>query len=603
VSDRLEFRILGPLEVLRSGAPVTIGSGMQHTLLALLVLSANEVVPSDRLIDELWGGHPPESGATALHGLVSQLRKALEPGRPAGESGSVLVTRAPGYELVVAPEAVDAIRFERLVQSGRAATATGDPAGGRRELQAALALWRGGALADAGDAPTVHTEAIRLGELRLDALEARVDADLALGLHAELVHELEALVQREPLRERLCAQLMLALYRSGRQAEALDVYRRTRETLVGELGLEPTPGLRELEQRILQHDPGLAAPPSPGPPWRRRPGRARVLGALAVGGGAAVLAAAAAVWLFEREPAPLIAPPDSIAVVDPDEGRVVDVIAVGADPTSVAFGAGSVWAASGVDGTVTRIDPSARRVMQVIGVGRPCVHLAVGRGAVWVANGSAGSVTKIDAPSGIVAATIDLSSGPDPLVQEAVHAVAVGEGGVWAAVGQNLLVRLDPETGDVTARHVLGSAPVSVTAGLGSLWAGLVTERVVRVDPESGRVTARIPVLGWPLDLTVADGLLLVSANSLSAVDPETAVLAPTPRIGTSPVGAAEVPGPGAWVAEAQGGDVVELAPAGTEGGPPILVGHDPSAIAYGAGLLWVAVRAPESVSRRPAGS
>jgi hypothetical protein len=237
----------------------------------------------------------------------------------------------------------------------------------------------------------------------------------------------------------------------------------------------------------------------------------------------------------------------------------------------------------------------------VIGVGRPCVHVAVGRDAVWVANGSAGTLTRIDVASDTVAATIDLS-GTDPVVQESVHAVDAGDGAVWAAVGRSSLVRIDSGTNAVAARYDVGGTPVSVTDGLGSLWAGLVTERVVRLDRDSGKVTARIPVLGWPSDLTVADEVLVVSADNVSTVDPDTASLAPTPRIGTGPVGAADVPGPGAWVAETRG-DVVELAPTGTAGRPPVPVGHDPSAIAYGAGLLWVAVRPPESVSRRPAGS
>src|SRR4051794_22177787 len=246
----MEFKILGPLEVRDGGENVTCSGAKQRLLLSVLLLNANEVVSSERLVDVLWGDRPPET-SKALQMHVSQLRKSLAPG--------VLVTRPPGYELRVAPRDVDLHRFEAAVEEGRAALAAGQAHNARRILHEALGLWRGPPLADLTFEDALHGEIARLEELRVEALELRLDADLALGGHAGVVAELERLVAEHPTRERLHAQLMLALYRSGRQAEALEVYRRTRRALVDELGIEPGRELQDLEGRILAQDPGLEA--------------------------------------------------------------------------------------------------------------------------------------------------------------------------------------------------------------------------------------------------------------------------------------------------------------------------------------------------------
>lgn len=256
----MEFRILGPLEVDRNGESLALSGAKQRSLLAILLLNANQVVSTDRLIDELWGADAPDTAAKALQVHVSQLRKVLEPGRETGESGRVLVTRSPGYLLQLDPDQLDLGRFERLAAEGRGALAGGDPELAARTLREALALWRGPALAELGYANFVQREAPRLEELRLAALEDRIQADLDCGRHAAVIGELERIVGEEPLRERPRAQLMLALYRAGRQAEALDAYRDARQVLVEELGIEPGRTLRELEAAILAQDPSLEAP-------------------------------------------------------------------------------------------------------------------------------------------------------------------------------------------------------------------------------------------------------------------------------------------------------------------------------------------------------
>ena len=252
----MEFGVLGPLEVRSSGAQVALGTAKQRALLAILLVHANELVSSDRLIDELWP-EPPETAANALQVYVGKLRKALEPERARGAPGELLVTRAPGYMLRVEPDELDADRFERLLGEGRRAGEAKDPATAANRLRTALELWRGPALVDFAYDPFAQAEIARLEELRLDAIEERLAADLALGGAADLVAELEALVRDNPLRERLRGQLMLALYRSGRQADALEVYRQTRETLDEELGLAPSPLLQRLQAAILRQEPAL----------------------------------------------------------------------------------------------------------------------------------------------------------------------------------------------------------------------------------------------------------------------------------------------------------------------------------------------------------
>jgi len=253
----VEFRILGPLEALDGDQRVPLPGGRGRALLALLILNVGKVVSTERLIDDLWGETVPPTVQTALHGLVSDLRKRLEPTRTKGEAPAVLRTAPPGYLLAVEPTCVDANRFRRLLEEARA----GEAAERAATLREALGLWRGPALADFTYEPFAQREIATLEELRLEAIEQRVDADMAVGLENELVAELEALAAEHPFRERLRGQLMLALYRTGRQADALEVYRDARRTLVEELGIEPGAALRQLEQAILRQDPSLDLEP------------------------------------------------------------------------------------------------------------------------------------------------------------------------------------------------------------------------------------------------------------------------------------------------------------------------------------------------------
>ena len=243
----MEFRLLGPFEVWDGGQQVEIAGSKQRALLALLVLRANEVVRTELLVDELWGERPPRNASAALHTHVSRLRKTL--------GADTIASREWGYVLRAAPEDVDLSHFESLVAEAEPLAAEQRAT----KLAEGLALWRGPPLADLVNEPALAHDIGRLEELRLGTLERRIDADLEAGQSGNLVGELEALIARNPLREHLRWLLILALYRAGRQAEALEVYRETRRVLTEELGIEPSPELRELERAILQHDPALRA--------------------------------------------------------------------------------------------------------------------------------------------------------------------------------------------------------------------------------------------------------------------------------------------------------------------------------------------------------
>jgi DNA-binding SARP family transcriptional activator len=247
----VKFRILGPIEAEEDGLKLDLGGLRERALLARFLLSANRVVSADRLADDLWSGSPPPHSMATLRVYISRLRRAL------GARTDLLVTQAPGYWLDVTGDELDATRFENLVRTAEADLAAGRAESAAGLLRAALGLWRGPALSDVADLAFAQADAGRLEEARLAALESRVDADLACGWHAGLVAELDGLASAHPLRKRLTGQRILALYRCGRQAEALTAYATLRSRLAEELGIDPTPDLQRLHERILRQDPRL----------------------------------------------------------------------------------------------------------------------------------------------------------------------------------------------------------------------------------------------------------------------------------------------------------------------------------------------------------
>ena len=255
----MDFSILGPLQVLDEGNEVALRGSKQRALLAALLLHANETLSTERLVDELWGENPSETASKTVQVQISRLRKALGGGDGNGRE-DLIVTRQGGYELRLDPDCLDSHRFERLVEEGREELAADRPEQAAAALEGALSLWRGPCLAELAYERFAQGEIPRLDDLRAAALELLIEAKLALGRHAEVMGQLEALIGEYPYRERLRAQLMLALYRSDRQADALQAYQDARRKLVEELGIEPGERLRDLEAAILAQDPALALP-------------------------------------------------------------------------------------------------------------------------------------------------------------------------------------------------------------------------------------------------------------------------------------------------------------------------------------------------------
>ena len=498
----MEYRILGPLEVLQDGQPVSLGGSKQRALLVILLLHANEVVSRDRLIDELWGGSPPDTAQTALHVHVSQLRKIL--------GSETIVTLAPGYSIQVAAGEFDLDRFEQLVDEAHRQEAAEAAA----TLREALGLWRGSPLAEFDYAAFADTERGRLEEQRLAVLEQRIEADLVLGRHETVIAELETLVRMHPLREHPRGQLMLALYRCGRQADALAVFRQGRRLLQEELGLEPGKDLRRLESAILNHDPSLDSPVVTG---ANRPSVAK--------------RRQASPWTE----APV--PPDSVAVIDPQRSRVVGHVPVGRRPVAIAIGHGSVWVANADDGTVSRIHPDRHEVIRTIGIGAPAIDLAVATDAVWVANGSDGTVSRIDPSADAVVETIDLR-GSSELAWNPTYAVDADDDSVWVAAGPHHVLRIDPTTNEPFAIIDVGQVPVGVALGEEALWVATTAERALRIEPHTSTATAEVPI-GYPVALTAGKQAVWVS-DSLGLVwriNPDTATVSHTTPVGRGLVG------------------------------------------------------------------
>jgi YVTN family beta-propeller protein len=572
-TPKLQFRILGPLEARRDGAIVDLGARKQRAVLALLLLNANRVVPTERLIDELWGDRPPDTARSALQVYVAGLRKAL------GDEGSALRTSAPGYVLDVEPGALDLDRFTALRAEAEAADALERRADALRE---ALGLWRDTPLADLSDEPFVARAAARLEEQRLEALEQRIDADLALGRHAALVPELEAFVAEQPYRERPRAQLMLALYRSGRQADALGAYQTARRTLGDELGLEPGPELRELESAILRHDAGLSldgsAPPAAEEPAQRSSRRRALVAATIV---VIVVAAVGAALLLRDRSTSLTVPPGSVAAIDPANNHVVTVLPIGPRPGPIADGRGSLWVGSLEGPTLTRVDPRGGRILDTIPLPATPTGIAVGYDAVWVAHGRSGQLSRVDSAFGRVTATVDLVGRA---VYQPTGSVAVGAGYVWVVFGKSTLVRVRPAAvrpsgstltdvgaADVLVAHssvwvsnsggssvqrfdpttfeegpleqlTVGRAPNGIAATRDAVWVAISGEDVLaRIDPSASSYVT-IPVGDGPEDVTVGDGSVWVANRldgTVSRVDPETNEVVATIDVGNAPSGLA----------------------------------------------------------------
>jgi YVTN family beta-propeller protein len=610
----LDFRILGPFEVLDGDRPVALGGPKQRALLVVLLLRPGEVVSRDRLIDELWGEQPPASAAKTVQVYVSNLRKALGDG--------VLLTRGQGYVLQLAPGQIDADRVAASVREGRAALEDGDPQRASDRLREALAQWPSPPLADFAYEPFAQSEIARLAEERLAALEDRIDADLALGRHAALIGELEMLAGEHPLRERLQALLMLALYRSGRQTEALARYQQARSRLIDELGIEPGRQLQDLQRAILTQDPEL------GGPRRRAPSAAssRRVGPLLALAGVLLLAAAGAATLkllsgSGGSAALAGASADSVALISPASTRLQASFPVGGNPSSLAVSAGAVWALNADDQTVTRIDLSSH-IAHPYGTGGIPLDLAAGDGSVWVVNaasvgaptaapGAAGefpepaSVARLDPTSArTLTPSIPLprsvASSPPGSYQ-----IAVGPRGVWVIDADGSVSRIDPASNRVvqTVTDVDVSAIASGPEGTWAIEQNTSTGSIVQLSAERG-VLRRVQIPA--VQLTAPLSSIAVGAGAIWVTDPQSGLLwriepgpLPVPRPISLAPGASDVAyGAGAiWVANGISGTVSRVDPRTSEVTKTIAVGNTPGRLIAGDGGVWVAVAGTNGVA------
>ena len=588
----MEFRILGSFEVCDdSGRGVKLPAGRERALLAVLLLRRGEVVSTDALVDALWGEAPPSTATKALQGYVSHLRRLLDE----ADRGRALETQPPGYFLRVDADRVDAFRFEALAARGWRELES-EPVTALATFEEALALWRGPALSEFAFAEFAQPEIRRLEELRLETVEGRIEAILRLGRHGAVVAELGTLVEAHPLRERLRGQLMLALYRSGRQAEALDVYREGRTLLSDQLGLEPGTDLQRLERAILEQDPALDAPaeqprgagdaPSGGGRGRSR---ARLVSVTVLLAAVAIAAAALGYFLVNDGSRAAAAPPPALVVIDPTSNRVVASIKVGARPTTVAAGAGGVWVGDTRDGTVTRVDPKTREVKSTVGIGAPVVDLAIGAGGVWAATGSFGEVVQIDPDVAAVVQRVSLGDPDDPIVPQATS-VGVGDGRVWVGAFDGL-ARIDPRSGDVVEQIDLGSGTAQqIAAGDGAVWGTTFDSRAKRIEARSGRETAEYYAGGWLDPVVLAGGAVWVGGqNGASKVDSVTGVELVSTRPAGDVLGIAYGDG-SVWLASFSSPEVFRVDPKTGAVEARIATGGSGFEAAFHDGLLWVVV-------------
>jgi DNA-binding SARP family transcriptional activator/streptogramin lyase len=575
------FRLLGHLEI--TGVSEDGVRGLkQRALLTYLLLHAGEIIRTERLVDAVWGEHPPPTATAIVHGYVRKLRAALA-GTPAE-----LVTRAPGYLLEVESDEIDVRYFERLAGEGRNAVRVGEWEEARTNLAEALSLWRGEPLADLPPEGFVGGERTRLEERRLEATLDRVDADLMLGRSGELVSELEALVRDHPFQERPRRQLMLALYRAGRQAEALTIYRDTRRLFVDELGIEPTRELQELEQAILRHDPSLALTAGEGrveqPQDTRAGGRPRrwlIAGLLAVP--VAVAAVAIPLTLYEGSAsAPRARPAKILATFD---------LAL---PACCGFGFGSVWAAGHHNQVVQRIDPDRNAaVRRIAPVGYQAGVPLIAAGSLWVPS-AAGPVSRIDPATGRILARIPVSVVP----------LTFGFLTVWGTTLDHRLVRIDLQTNRVVWSLRLASGSNSwvdeLAIGYGSLWVAVADSgTLLRVDPTTRRIVARMEGFGRDdsgMPIALGEGAVWAlrfvgGQQTLFRADPATnEIVARIPvgkPNGTGPMGTVTVGGGYVWTGNWDG-TISKVDPRTNDVVAIYELPDVPQNVTYGEGSVWV---------------
>jgi DNA-binding SARP family transcriptional activator len=600
----VEFRILGPLEVLEDGSPLPLGRLKERTVLAVLLLHANEFVSRERLIDELWGVAPPATARKAVNVYVSKLRKTL-----GGNGYASIATADGGYRLVVDSDLLDVERMRSLVAEAHSAIDDGESAAASRLLQEALGFWRGPTLAGLAFESFGRDEVAQLDELRLTVLMDRIDCDLSQGRHEQVLGELQVLVREHPLRERLRAQQMLALYRADRQADALDAYQQARHDLMDELGIEPSESLQRLQQAILRHDPALEGPAgTTGPngatqaplpvagavpdavPPRSRPRRPAVRRRYLVAAGLVVAAAiaASAAFLSTRgsgRPAPSSpvssVSPNTIAILDPATRRLVADPGGLTTPGPMAVDGDILWIVARGSGLVVPYDvrtPPPGKGPPPFSAGASPYAVAAAGGHAWVSERKpvvfwirqVGSVTDPHATPPVTSQSIRVRQ------LKTAGAEAVGGGYLWVIPGPigtgNRVAQINVRNSQVQSTVSVGPGlqTTAIAYGYGSAWVGTYDPRHGGID----YLTKVRPGSDQPpsLELETGDG-----AGPLAVA-----------------VGAGSV-----WVLTAHG-NLLRIDPRRPSAAPRRIpmAAEQPEWLAVGAGSVWTANLNHYSVSR-----
>lgn len=561
--SRWTFGVLGPVVALRDGTSIPLGGVKQRALLAFLILHANHPVSTRAIMRALWGDEPPPTAQKGIQVAVSRLRQAMGP-----EGKSVLVTTSNGYLLKAAVDSVDVRRAEGAATDARAVT---DPGLAAQQVRAALALWRGTPLSDVADEPFAAAAAARLEDLLLELLDIRVTADLALGRHAQIVGELRALCQEHPLSEQLHEHLALALYRAGRQADGLETLREIRARLAEELGLDPTPVLDGLEERMLRHDPSLL-PPTDGDrgtsssaesqeQWRGIPRRRwpwALAGTAAVGVAVTLLVTLpGASTGHDSGPPSTLVKADSVVVLGGNGTDAVADVPVGSSPGAVAVTAHDIWVADASDHTVAQIDATSHRLMRTYGMSAAPVSLTPLGDKIWIGNAFAGTLSRILIPDQ------ELSAPFFPQQQVAgLLAIAGAPDGLWVGLVDRTLLRLDPDNLRVTASITTPLRVQGIVSSGGSLWAiPFFGTEVDQIDPVRRTSSTLVGTRGHPNAIAAGGGSVWVttgSPNALLRIDPRSGKVTSFP-LDHAPSGLA-VGADAVWVAEA-GAGIVERFP------------------------------------------
>jgi len=609
----MELRLLGTTELVIDGERQALGGPMVRAVLADLALNAPQTLTTSQLVDDLWGQSPPPSATHTLQAYVSRLRRSLNACAP----HIVLLTSGPGYLLEVDRSRVDVLRFSELLAQGRASWAGGDAVAAEATLYAGLSLWRGPALADIQEASFAPLAAARLENDRLVALETLFDARLQLGHARELVSELESAIAANPFREHLHAQLMTALYRSGRQADALAAFQRARDRLVDGLGVEPGRELRELERAVLAQAPelelarppldgGLAAVggrptgpvtttplPSQVVPLGRRgaepPARRKVVKLAGAGAAAVVVVLAVTGYTRLADPTGGHSVALGISALRATSGSVARSLSLISEPGSAASGDGSVWVTSPVSGILYRVDPLTASVEATVTIGTGAGAIAVSGPNIWVANTITGSLSQVSSATDEVVKTFVAGAEPTGL--------AVGDGLLWVAdASASALGAVNTNTDRVTT-YPLSSPPFGIAFGAGSVWLS---------SPRDGNVTRFSTQGGPPVQVAVGAGPTAVAYglgsvwvtngldNTVSRINPGTDSVVATFPVGDAP-DALAIAGGSVWVANRLSSTLTRIDPSTDGAVRSVPVGSSPVALAGLGREVWTATAGPVS--------